>query len=53
VAYEYAKSRRRYDLLGIGNLTEMEVFNGPHTINGIGTFDFLHRQLRYNNMNIK
>jgi dienelactone hydrolase len=52
VAYEYAKSRRRYDLLGIGNLTEMEVFNGPHTINGVGTFDFLHRHLRYN-INIK
>lgn len=47
VAYEYAKTKRRYDLLGIGNLTEMEVFNGPHTINGVGTFDFLHRHLNW------
>jgi dienelactone hydrolase len=47
VAYEYAKTRRRYDLLGIGNLTEMEVFNGPHTINGVGTYEFLHRHLNW------
>jgi len=47
VAYEYAKTRRRYDLLGIGNLTEMEVFNGPHTINGVGTFEFLQRHLNW------
>jgi len=47
VAYEYAKTRRRYDLLGIGNLTEMEVFNGPHTINGVGTFEFLYRHLNW------
>jgi len=47
VAYEYAKTRRRYDLLGIGNLTEMEVFNGPHMINGVGTFEFLYRHLNW------
>ncbi len=47
VAYEYAKTKRRYDLLGIGDLTEMEVFNGPHTINGVGTFEFLHRHLNW------
>ena len=47
VAYEYAKVKRQYDLLGIGNRTEMEVFNGPHTINGIGTFEFLHRHLNW------
>ncbi|MGB9594712.1 MAG: alpha/beta hydrolase family protein [Candidatus Poribacteria bacterium] len=47
VAYEYAKTKRRYDLLGLGNLTEMEVFNGPHTINGVGTFEFLHRHLNW------
>jgi cephalosporin-C deacetylase-like acetyl esterase len=45
VAWEYAKVKRHYDKLGIGELTEMEVFNGPHTINGVGTFDFLHRHL--------
>ena len=47
VAYEYAKVKRQYNLLGIGNRTEMEVFNGPHTINGIGTFDFLHQHLNW------
>ncbi|MBM3242867.1 hypothetical protein FJZ31_41940 [Candidatus Poribacteria bacterium] len=47
VAYEYAKTRRHYDLLNIGNRTEMEVFTGPHTINGVGTFEFLHRHLNW------
>ena len=46
VAYEYARTRCRYDLLGLGDRTEMEVFNGPHTINGVGTFAFLKRHLR-------
>ena len=47
VAYEYAKTQRHYDLLGIGNRTEMEVFTGPHTIHGVGTFEFLHRYLNW------
>ena len=47
IAYEYAKTRLHYDLLGIGVQTEMEVFTGPHTINGVGAFDFLHRHLSW------
>jgi hypothetical protein len=47
VAWEYAKVRRHYDQLGIGDLTEIEFFNGPHTINGQGTYDFLHRHLNW------
>jgi len=47
VAYEYAKTQRQYDLLGIGNRTEMEVFTGPHTIHGVDTFEFLHRHLKW------
>lgn len=47
VAWEYAKVRRVYDRLGLGDRTEMEVFDGPHTINGGGTFDFLHRHLQW------
>jgi dienelactone hydrolase len=47
VAYEYAKIRRMYDKLGIGERTEIEFFNGPHTINGVGTFKFLHRHLNW------
>ena len=49
VAYEYARTRRRYDLLGLGDRTEMEVFDGPHSIHGVGTFDFLHRHLSWPN----
>jgi dienelactone hydrolase len=45
VAYEYAKIRRMYNKLGIGDRTEIEFFNGPHTINGVGTFKFLHKHL--------
>ena len=47
VAYEYAKVRLRYDKLGIGERTEIEFFNGPHKINGVGTFRFLHRHLNW------
>lgn len=46
VAYEYAKVRRYYDKMGIGDRTEIEFFNGPHTINGVGTFAFLRKHLR-------
>ncbi|HKQ39502.1 MAG TPA: dienelactone hydrolase family protein [Verrucomicrobiae bacterium] len=46
VAYEYAKVRRHYVRLGLGDKTEIEFFDGPHTINGVGTFKFLERHLR-------
>jgi dienelactone hydrolase len=46
VAAEYAKVRRLYDQLGLGDQTQIEFFNGPHTINGQGTFEFLDRRLR-------
>ena len=50
VAYEYAKVRRLYEFnLHLPDRTEIEFFNGPHTINGVGTFDFLRRQLRWPN----
>jgi cephalosporin-C deacetylase-like acetyl esterase len=45
VAYEYAKIRRFYNKLGRGDDTEIEFFNGPHTINGQGTFRFLEKHL--------
>ena len=45
VAYEFAKTQRRYDQLGLETARRCEVFNGPHTIHGVGTFDFLHRHL--------
>lgn len=46
VAWEYAKVRRHYAKLGLADRTEIEFFNGPHTINGQGTFAFLKRHLR-------
>jgi len=45
VAAEYAKVRRLYAKLGLPERTAIEFFNGPHTINGAGTFEFLHRHL--------
>jgi cephalosporin-C deacetylase-like acetyl esterase len=48
VAYEYAKVRHLYAAkLGIGGRTEIEWFVGPHTINGKGTYEFLHRHLNW------
>ena len=47
VAYEYAKVRRMYDTLGLGDRTEIEFFDGLHEINGKGTFDFLHKHLSW------
>ena len=48
VAYEFAKIRHLYSAkLGIGDRAEIEWFVGPHTINGKGTFDFLHKHLNW------
>lgn len=47
VAWEFAKVRRHYDKLGLGDRSEIEFFNGPHTINGQATFRFLHRHLNW------
>ena len=47
VAYEYAKVRRFYARMGIPERTEIEFFSGPHTIHGVGTFEFLRRQLHW------
>jgi dienelactone hydrolase len=48
VALEYAKVRHLYQAkLGIGERTTIEFFVGPHTINGKGTFDFLHKHLKW------
>lgn len=47
VAYEYAKTRRHYVKLGLGDRTEIEFFEGPHTIHGVGTFAFLHKHLHW------
>lgn len=45
VAGEFGKVRRHYDFLQIGERAVIEFFDGPHTINGQGTYRFLHRHL--------
>ena len=45
VAAEFAKTKRHYVKLGAGNNAEIEWFDGPHAINGRGTYDFLDRHL--------
>ncbi len=45
VAYEFAKVRRFYNRLGLGDRAEIEFFDGPHEIHGEGTFRFLRKHL--------
>ena len=45
VTHEYAKVRWLYAQLGIADRTEIEFFQGGHSINGEGTFEFLHKHL--------
>ena len=47
VAFEYAKVRLLYADLKIPERTRIEFFDGPHTIHGVGTFEFLHEQLNW------
>src|SRR4029077_13247492 len=48
VGYEFGKVGHLYAAkLGIGDRAEIEWFVGPHTINGKGTFDFLHKHLKW------
>ena len=48
VAYEFAKVRRFFvTQMKLPDRAEIEFFNGPHTINGAATFDFLRRHLKW------
>ena len=47
VAHEYAKVRWLYTQFGLADHTAIEYFNGGHTINGEGTFAFLHKHLNW------
>jgi hypothetical protein len=33
--------------LGLADRTAIEFFDGPHTIHGVGTFEFLHKHLNW------
>jgi dienelactone hydrolase len=47
VAHEYAKVAWLYAQFGLADATEIEYFNGGHTIHGQGTFRFLHKHLNW------
>ena len=47
VGYEYGKVRLLYADLKIPERTEIEYFDGPHECHNVGTFDFLHRHLKW------
>jgi hypothetical protein len=48
VAYEFAKVRHLYQArLKLKDMCEIEWFVGPHKINGVGTYAFLHRHLNW------
>ncbi len=48
VGYEFAKVRHLYAArLGLADRCEIEWFAGPHSINGEGTYDFLHKHLNW------
>ena len=48
VGYEFAKVRFLYEArLKLLDRCRIEWFNGPHMINGQGTFDFLHQHLAW------
>ena len=47
VAHEYAKVRWLYAQFGMADRTQIEFFQGGHSINGQGTFAFLHKHLNW------
>ena len=47
VAHEYAKVRWLYAQLGLADRTDIEFFQGGHSMRGEGAFDFLHRHLHW------
>jgi dienelactone hydrolase len=47
VNFEFARTRRVYSQLGHLADVEIEHFDGPHMIHGVGTFAFLHKHLNW------
>lgn len=47
VFQEYAKVKRLYDKLGLGDRVGLALFNGGHMIDGKETFPFLDRHLKW------
>jgi dienelactone hydrolase len=47
VGYEMGKVLKGYSKLGIQDRAEIEWFEGPHTIHGVQSFEFLHKHLNW------
>lgn len=47
IGYEFAKVKRTYDRLGLGDRCGIAYFNGPHEIDGTATFRFLAKHLNW------
>jgi dienelactone hydrolase len=47
VAYEYGKVRYFYDQFNLGDKTEIEFFNGGHSMRSDETIKFLHKHLNW------
>jgi hypothetical protein len=45
IASQYVLVKQFYERLDIPDRVAIEYFEGPHTINGKGTFEFLRKQL--------
>ncbi len=53
VSYEFEKVSRHYDFLDLPGNVRIEHFKGPHTINGVGTYEFLDQHLLGKNIEKK
>jgi hypothetical protein len=47
IGYEFAKVKRTYDLLGVGDNARIAYFNRGHEIDGTDTFEFLAKHLNW------
>ena len=45
VEHEYIKVRDHYEQMGKGDLTELDLHEGGHIINGVKSYPFLHKHL--------
>ena len=45
VEYEYAKVKDYYVTMGKGDLTEIDLHDGGHIINGVKSYQFLHKHM--------
>lgn len=46
IGYEFAKLKKHYDLSGLGDRVDIDLFNGIHEIHGVKTYQFLDKHLK-------